>query len=189
MPELKKRASNSWCAIQDTYYSTKDTFERHKVVFTVGTSIASVATAWIGYTFRHLHDTRVDRRLDSIEHAMKSTYQFEREEIKKIVGSGSYSTAACAATAGTTLVIGYTLGWRGGKWYANRKFKREQMKLLGQVKPRGWRLQFIKRPNLSSIRIPLLRNKSSKGSTISSEVIQKESNHRTAPSIDTRNSC
>lgn len=28
--------------------SPKETFERHRVVFTVGTSIASVATAWAG---------------------------------------------------------------------------------------------------------------------------------------------
>ncbi|KAK4777360.1 hypothetical protein SAY87_017547 [Trapa incisa] len=58
----------------------------------------------------------------------------------------------------------YALGWRGGKWYANRKFKREQMKLLGQikpkrwqllsqVKPKGWKLQFLKRP-LSRSRAP-----------------------------------
>ena len=114
MPELRKRAANSWSAVQDTYYSTKacllyyfdfpkficfdgfircaqcaighllcigrvfhlsllmlkvgifllilicfavlsvclfpdqDTFERHRVVFTIGTSIASAATALIG---------------------------------------------------------------------------------------------------------------------------------------------
>lgn len=35
----------------------------------------------------------------------------------------------------------YGLGWRGGKWYANKKFKREQMKLLGQVNPRRWPLR------------------------------------------------
>lgn len=189
MPELKKRASNSWSAVQDTFYSTKDTFERHRVVFTVGTSIASIATAWLGYTYRHFHDTRVDRRLDSIEQAMKSTYQIEREEIKKIVGSGSYSTATCAATAGTTLVIGYALGWRGGKWYANRKFRREQMKLLGQVKPRRLRLHFLKKPNLKFIRIPLLRNKSSKDSVKNPEMLQKETKDRAAPSVDVQNSC
>ncbi|CAO2814211.1 unnamed protein product [Amaranthus hypochondriacus] len=104
---------------------------------------------------------------------MKSTYQIEREEMKKIVGSGTYSTAACAATAGTTLVIGYALGWRSGKWYANRKFRREQMKLLGQVNPRRW--QFIKKPNLQSIRIPLLRSRSSKSSVKSSEAVRKDS--------------
>ncbi|XP_021724563.1 uncharacterized protein LOC110691899 [Chenopodium quinoa] len=189
MPELKKRASNTVSAVQDTYFSTKDTFERHKVVFTVGTSIASVGTAWLGYTFRHVHDTRVDRRLDSIEQAMKSTYQFEREEIKKIVGSGSYSTVTCAATAGTTLVIGYALGWRGGRWYTTRKFRREQMKMLGHVKPRRWKLHFLKKPNLQSIRIPLLRNKPSKSSVKSSEASQKESKDRAAPSIEVPNSC
>lgn len=34
----------------------------------------------------------------------------------------------------------YGLGWRGGKWHANRQFRKEQMKLLGQIKPRGWQL-------------------------------------------------
>ncbi|GMG98719.1 hypothetical protein Nepgr_000559 [Nepenthes gracilis] len=146
VPELKKKALNSWSAIQDTYYSTKDTFERHRVVFTVGTSIASVATAWIGYSLRHLHDTKVQRRLDSIEQAMKKTYDMEHDELKKIVHSGNVSTLACSATTGTALVIGYGLGWRGGKWYANRKFRKEQMRALGQIKPRKWTFQFTRRP-------------------------------------------
>ncbi|KAJ8425309.1 hypothetical protein Cgig2_022315 [Carnegiea gigantea] len=125
-----------------------------------------------GYSLRHFHETRMARRLDSIEATMKNNYQIEREEIKKIVHTGSFSTEASIATAGTTLVIGfvflsllfarYALGWRGGKWYANRKFKREQMKLLGQIKPRRWRLQFIRTPNFQFIRIPLIRNNSSK---------------------------
>ncbi|KAL2938766.1 3-hydroxydecanoyl-[acyl-carrier-protein] dehydratase [Bienertia sinuspersici] len=102
---------------------------------------------------------------------MKSSYQFEKEEIKKMVGSGNYSSSLCAATAGTTLIIGYVLGWRGGKWSANRKFRREQLKLLGQVKPRRWRLQFLKKPNLKSIRIPLMRNRSSKDSVKSPEAL------------------
>uniref|UniRef100_A0A7C9DTR2 Triacylglycerol lipase n=2 Tax=Opuntia streptacantha TaxID=393608 RepID=A0A7C9DTR2_OPUST len=185
MPELRKRAANSWSAVQDTYYSTKDTFERHRVVFTIGTSIASAATALIGYSLRHVHETRVARRLDSIEAAMKNNYQIEREEIKKIVHTGSLSTEACIATAGTTLVVGYALGWRGGKWYANRKFRSEQMKLLGHIKPRRWRLQFIKRPNFQFIRIPLIGNKSSKSTVNSSEALQKE---RSKPSKAVGNS-
>ncbi|KAL8145535.1 hypothetical protein AgCh_003629 [Apium graveolens] len=48
VPQIKKRALNSLTAVQDTYYSIKDTFERHKVVFTISTSVASVATAWLG---------------------------------------------------------------------------------------------------------------------------------------------
>ncbi|RVW13322.1 Triacylglycerol lipase 2 [Vitis vinifera] len=39
----------------------------------------------------------------------------------------------------------YGLGWRGGRWYANRKFRREQMKLLGQIKPKRTPLQFLRR--------------------------------------------
>ncbi|KAL0327983.1 UNVERIFIED_CONTAM: hypothetical protein Scaly_2230900 [Sesamum calycinum] len=143
--ELRRKALNSLSAVQDTFYSTKDIFERHKVVFTISTSIASVATAWAGYTLRHLHESRVEQRLESIEKAMKSTYQIEEPEFKKLV-SGTVSLPACVATAGTSLIIGYGLGWRGGAWYANRKFRKEQLKLLGQIKPKRWPLKFLRRP-------------------------------------------
>ncbi|XP_043690834.1 uncharacterized protein LOC122641615 [Telopea speciosissima] len=147
VPRLKRKALNSWSAVQDTYFSTKDIFERHRVVFTVSTSLASIATAWFGYSLRYLHQAKVEERLESIENAMKNNSHIEHAEIKNMVGSGNVSTAACVATAGTSLVIGYGLGWRGGIWYANRKFRQEQMKLLGQIKPRRWQMQFLKRPN------------------------------------------
>ncbi|PRQ52661.1 uncharacterized protein LOC133725955 [Rosa rugosa] len=158
---MRHRALRSWTAVQDTFFSTKDVFESHKVVFTVGTSIASVATAWIGYTVRHLHDTRVDRRLESIEKTIKENHHIKESEIREVIGSGSISLSSCIATAGTTLIIGYALGWRGGRWFANKQFRKEQMKLLGHVKPKrwqllrqriqqpkGWQFQFLKRPLL-----------------------------------------
>ncbi|KAL5794188.1 hypothetical protein ACOSP7_002782 [Xanthoceras sorbifolium] len=160
VPQIKKKAVNTWGAVQDTYFSTKDIFERHRVVFTIGTSIASVATAWIGYSIRYHHQSKVDERLESIEKALKDNHQLEHAEVKKLVDPGS-SAAAMMATAGTALVIGYGLGWRGGRWYATRKFRREQMKLLGQIKPRrwqlakmnprGWQFQFLRRPSTRSI--------------------------------------
>ncbi|GAV62433.1 Abhydro_lipase domain-containing protein [Cephalotus follicularis] len=137
VPQLKKKALNSWVAVQDTYFSTKDIFDNHKVVFTVGTSIASVVTAWIGYTIRHHHETKVDQRLQSIEKAMKNNYHLEESDFKKLVNPGSSRIAAWIATAGTTFIIGYGFGWRGGRWYTNRKFRKDQMKLLGQINPRG----------------------------------------------------
>ncbi|KAK9084749.1 hypothetical protein Sjap_025160 [Stephania japonica] len=164
LPHLKKKARNSWSAVQDTYLSTKDVFERHKVVFTVSTSIASVATAWFGYSLRHIHQVKVEDRLDSIEKAMKNHHTLEHAEIKKIVSSERMSTEACIATAGTSLVIGYVLGWRGGKWYANRQFRREQLKLLGQAKPRKWQFP--------SLRRRLLRSKVADGMSKSSEPSQ-----------------
>ncbi|XP_027333944.1 uncharacterized protein LOC113848547 isoform X1 [Abrus precatorius] len=161
---LKRKSLKSWLAIQDTYFSTKDTFERHRVVFTVGTSIASVATAFFGYSLRHLHESRVDQRLQSIENAMKNHSNLEHSEIKDIVGSGGCSVPACVATAGTTLIIGYGLGWKGGRWYTTKKFRKEQMKMLGQIKPRrwqllgkikprGWQFQFLRRP-LARSKVP-----------------------------------
>lgn len=32
----------------------------------------------------------------------------------------------------------YIYGWRGGRWYETRKLRKEQMKLFGQITPRGW---------------------------------------------------
>ncbi|KAJ4982084.1 hypothetical protein NE237_032921 [Protea cynaroides] len=145
VPRLRRKALNTWSAVQDTFLSTKDIFERHRVVFTISTSIASVATAWVGYSLRYHHQAKVEERLESIENAMKNSTHIEHAEIKKMVSSGNVSTAVCVATAGTSLVIGYGLGWRGGKWYANRKFRQEQMKLLGQIKPKKWQLQFLRR--------------------------------------------
>ncbi|KAJ0798141.1 hypothetical protein HanPI659440_Chr04g0181551 [Helianthus annuus] len=59
----------------------------------------------------------------------------------------------------------YGLGWRGGRWYANRKFKREQMKLLGQVKPKRWQLKFLKRP--------IIRLKRSNGAVKAPETVER----------------
>ncbi|KZV31376.1 hypothetical protein F511_05480 [Dorcoceras hygrometricum] len=144
VPQLRRKALDSWAAVQDTFYATKEIFESHKVVLTVSTSIASVATAWAGYSLRHFHESRVDQRLESIEKAMKNNHPMQEPEFRKLV-SGTMSLPACVATAGTTLIIGYGLGWRGGTWYANRKFRKEQMKLLGQIKPRRWPLKFFRR--------------------------------------------
>ncbi|OMP08141.1 hypothetical protein COLO4_06741 [Corchorus olitorius] len=155
VPRLKKKALNSWAAVQDTYFSTKDTFERHKVVFTIGTSVASVATAWVGYSLRHYHETKVDRRLESIEKAMKDNHNLEHADFKKLVDPGPSRTAAWVATVGTALILGYGFGWRGGIWYANRKFRKEQLKLLGQIKPRRW--QFLGKIKPRGLQLRFLR--------------------------------
>ncbi|XP_020962856.1 triacylglycerol lipase 2 isoform X2 [Arachis duranensis] len=164
---LKRKALNSWAAVNDTFFLTKDAFERHRVVFTVGTSIASVATAWIGYSLRHFHDEKVEQRLESIEKAMKNKHNLEHSEIKDIVGPGGLSVPTCAATAATTLIIGYGLGWRGGSWYATKKFRKEQMKLLGQIKPRRWELlgkvTTVDGYVLSVPRIPVGRSRGPRG--------------------------
>nr|CAD1839553.1 unnamed protein product [Ananas comosus var. bracteatus] len=107
LPSLRRKASNTWSAVQDTFLSTKEIFEKHRVVFTVGTSVASVLTAWAGYSLRQLHQSKLEKRLESIEQTLKSNYDVEHEEIKKIVSSGSVSTAACFATAWTSLLLGY----------------------------------------------------------------------------------
>lgn len=165
VPRLKRKAVNSLTAVQDTFYSTKDVFERHRVVFTVGTSIASVATAWFGYTLRHYHDVQVDKRLESIEEAMRKKHQLEHSEVAKAVNIGKISTPACFATAGTSLIIGYCLGWRGGKRYANKQFRREQMKLLGEAKPR-W--QLLTRLNPKGLNFPFRRSSGKAGKQESS---------------------
>ncbi|KAL5215388.1 hypothetical protein ABZP36_006789 [Zizania latifolia] len=133
LPNIRRRASNSWAAVRDTFFSTKEVFESHRVVFTVGTSIASVLTAWAGYSLRHMQQSRIDMRLQSIEQSLKDNHKVEHDEIKKIVTSSNISTPACVATALTTSAVGYALGWRGGAWYVRRSFRREQLKLMGQI--------------------------------------------------------
>ncbi|XP_042037436.1 uncharacterized protein LOC121783431 [Salvia splendens] len=163
--QLRRKAMDSMSSAQLTYSTIRDLFERHKVVFTVSTSIASVVTAWAGYSLRQLHQSRVEQKLESIEKAMKSNYQMEDPELRKLV-SGSVSLPACLATAGTGLIIGLGLGWRGGVRYANRRFQREQMKLLGQLKPGRWPLKLFKRP--------ILRRRLQENADKISEPIQKD---------------
>ncbi|CAN6479190.1 unnamed protein product [Victoria cruziana] len=151
LPRLRKKISNSWSAVQDTYFSTKDVFERHRVVFTVGTSFASLATAWAGYSLRYVHQSKVEQRLDSIEQAMRGVHLIGESDIKKMVSPGNTSTTYLIATAGTSLVIGYGLGWRGGKWYATRKFRKEQLRSMGMNKMQKW--QFLKNPFLLPLRM------------------------------------
>ncbi|KAM7274843.1 hypothetical protein ACFE04_016709 [Oxalis oulophora] len=134
-----------------------DTFERHRVVFTVGTSIASIATALIGYGVRLYRDSRVDQRLESIENAMRNKHNIEHAELKKLVDPGNSRVATLVATAGTTFILGYGFGWRGGSWYTKRQFRREQMKLLGQIKPRRWQLLGHIKPRVQFLEKPLRR--------------------------------
>ncbi|KAK1273709.1 hypothetical protein QJS04_geneDACA008057 [Acorus gramineus] len=68
-PNLKRKASNTFSAVQDTFLSTKDIYERHKVVFTMATSVGSILTAWAGYSLRQIHQAKIDKRLGSIEKA------------------------------------------------------------------------------------------------------------------------
>ncbi|KAF2588696.1 hypothetical protein F2Q70_00037986 [Brassica cretica] len=77
---------------------------------------------------------------DIFSRQMKHTHELERGELKELVDPVGSRFTSTIATAGTTLILGYGLGWRGGIWYANRKFKREQMRLAGQLKPREWKL-------------------------------------------------
>ncbi|CAL5029410.1 unnamed protein product [Urochloa decumbens] len=143
LPNIRRRASNSWAAVRDTFFSTKQVFENHRIVFTVGTSIASVLTMWAGYSLRKVEQARLARKLESIDTALKDKHKLEHEELKRILASRSISISACMATAMTTMVVGYGLGWRGGAWYAQRAFLREQQKLMmGHVKSHGrwqWR--------------------------------------------------
>ncbi|XP_051135524.1 uncharacterized protein LOC127254468 isoform X4 [Andrographis paniculata] len=134
--QLKRKASNSLSAVQDTFYSTKDIFERHRVVFTISTSIASVATAWAGYSIRHYHESRVDQRLEAIEKAVLNCSALDNKVLNcsaldnkvlncsgkrhfimkssyqiqdpelKRLVSGTVSFPAFLATAGTSLIIG-----------------------------------------------------------------------------------
>ena len=58
----------------------------------------------------------------------------------------------------------YGLGWRGGKWHANRIFRKQQQKLLGLNKPQKWRF----------LRKPFLRLRPSEAKVEESGIIHKD---------------
>ncbi|KAH7331286.1 hypothetical protein KP509_20G024600 [Ceratopteris richardii] len=124
--KVTSRITSGANAVSDTYFSIKDVFERHKVVLTLAASLASAGAAWAGYTARQIHQKRVEARLDTIEKVMTRTTDFAR--------TTGVSYIACAATAGTTLVIGYGLGWRGGRSHMIKKLQKQQKKLLAPKK-------------------------------------------------------
>lgn len=130
---LTSRVSQSVNAVSDTYSSIKDVFERHKIVLTLAGSLASAGAAWAGYTARQLHQRKVEARLDTIEHVITTVHNLEEKQVKALTNTG-VSFTACVATAGTTLVIGYGLGWRGGRWHMIKKIQRQQQKLLAPKK-------------------------------------------------------
>ncbi|RWW13042.1 hypothetical protein GW17_00023267 [Ensete ventricosum] len=126
-PNLKRKTSNTWSAVQDTYLSTKvATF-----FLNFGSLLSFFRTCFAcfvvsGYTLRQIHQSNVEKRLESLEQALvlnefegssklesvlviqlKSSYKMEHEEIKKIASSGNISSSACVAIAGTSLVIGF----------------------------------------------------------------------------------
>ncbi|RRT73058.1 hypothetical protein B296_00033080 [Ensete ventricosum] len=123
-PNLKRKTSNTWSAVQDTYLSTKvATF-----FLNFGSLLSFFSTCFVvsGYTLRQIHQSNVEKRLESLEQALvlnefegssklesvlviqlKSSYKMEHEEIKKIASSGNISSSACVAIAGTSLVIGF----------------------------------------------------------------------------------
>lgn len=85
----------------------------------------------------------------------------------------------------------YGLGWRGGRWYATRKFRREQMKLLGQIKPRRWQLLGQIKPRaiqFQFLRSPLTRLRGSETSARAPERILKDAS-ATHNSAEIHQSC
>ncbi|MCO5552936.1 hypothetical protein L7F22_006456 [Adiantum nelumboides] len=127
--KVTSRLTHSVNAVSDTYSSLKDIFERHKVVLTLAASLGSAGAAWAGYTARQLHQKRVEARLDTIEHVMANVHNLEEKQVKELTRTG-VTIMTCAATAGTTFVIGYGLGWRGGRWSMTKKIQKQQQKLL-----------------------------------------------------------
>ncbi|CAM6086254.1 unnamed protein product [Calypogeia fissa] len=128
MQHLRSKFAHGKRSVVDTVNSIKAVFEKHNVVFTIGASLASAGAAWAGYTARQIHQRKVEDRLNSLEHVMTTVHNLEEEQVKALTKNVGVSYTACAATAGTTLVIGYGLGFRGGRWFAIKRFQRQQQK-------------------------------------------------------------
>jgi hypothetical protein len=106
MQKVRAKVVHAQKAVQETFFSVKEIFEKHNVVFTIGASLASAGAAWAGYTARQMHQKKVEERLNSIEHAMTTVHNLEEEQVKALTSGIGVSYTACAATAGTTFVIG-----------------------------------------------------------------------------------
>jgi hypothetical protein len=65
------------------------------------------------------------------------------------------------------------LGWRGGSWYTTKKFRKEQMKLLGQIKPRRWQMLGNIKPKGWQFKFPR-RSKVPDAAVKTSETITKD---------------
>ncbi|XP_077248027.1 uncharacterized protein LOC143887743 [Tasmannia lanceolata] len=109
----------------------KDVYEKNKVVFTVSTTMLCVGTTWAGYSVGNLHQSNVENHHQSIEQAMKRNN--DRAHIRKTANSGNVSVSTCIAIAVSSLIIGFGLGWRGGKRNTNRKFQGEQLNSPGHI--------------------------------------------------------
>uniref|UniRef100_A0A7I4D1R7 Uncharacterized protein n=1 Tax=Physcomitrium patens TaxID=3218 RepID=A0A7I4D1R7_PHYPA len=94
----------------------------------------SCILCWIGYTARQLHQRKVEERLNSIEQAMTTVHNLEVEQVQAITKGIGVSYPACAATATTTLVVGYALGFRGGRRYTLNRIRKQQQKPLALSK-------------------------------------------------------
>lgn len=134
MQYVRGKAVHGYRALHDTFYSIKAVFEKHNVVFTIGASLASAGAAWAGYTARQLHQRKVEERLNSIEQAMTTVHNLEVEQVQAITKGIGVSYPACAATATTTLVVGYALGFRGGRRYTLNRIRKQQQKPLALSK-------------------------------------------------------
>ncbi|KAJ7562736.1 hypothetical protein O6H91_03G082300 [Diphasiastrum complanatum] len=129
MQQAKAKLAKAYRATHDIFFGIKDVFEGHRVAFTIGASVLSAGAAWAGYVGRQVHQQKVEERLNSIEESMKSVHNLEETQVKALTNPG-ISFKACFASTGTALIIGYGLGWRGGRRFATKRFQRQQQKLL-----------------------------------------------------------
>jgi len=151
MQQVRAKAAHSYKAVHDTFYSVKAVFEKHNVVFTIGASLASAGAAWAGYTARQMHQKKVEDRLNSIEHAMTTVHNLEEEQVKALTKGIGVSYPGCAATAATTLIIGYGFGFRGGRRYALNRIRKQQQRLLNPPTPSRLSQVFQKRRVKNSV--------------------------------------
>ncbi|XP_024365221.1 uncharacterized protein [Physcomitrium patens] len=65
---------------------------------------------------------------------MTTVHNLEVEQVQAITKGIGVSYPACAATATTTLVVGYALGFRGGRRYTLNRIRKQQQKPLALSK-------------------------------------------------------
>ncbi|GAQ78017.1 hypothetical protein KFL_000060840 [Klebsormidium nitens] len=121
---LRRKYQNAVRAVDDSFQATKNLFEKHNVVFTVAGGLLSAGAAWAGYTARQVHQKKLEEKLQKIEEHMTNVYSLEEQQVKALTTAAtrtgvSYKTFL--ATSSTALIVGYALGFRGGRRFVIRR--------------------------------------------------------------------
>eukprot|EP00898_Chlorokybus_atmophyticus_P009057 jgi/Chlat1/9152/Chrsp97S08443 len=108
-------------AVSETWCSTRDTFERNRIVFTIGGTLLSAGAAWAGFAARKVHQSNLEERLQAIQRRLEQNHgvHMKDQPLEVNYAGVSYTMTAYAATVG--LLAGFGMGYYKGRLSALRR--------------------------------------------------------------------